>query len=108
MTAASAGMIGTVGYAEGLGCLACISFGCCYGVALREAHASRAEILLLDEPTLHLDDAAVEWLRAWLKERTSRRNVEGFFMCTAPNCRNVRAGFNKRPFDPVIRIPLPE
>ena len=34
-------MIGTVGYAEGLGRLACISFGCCYGVALREAHPSR-------------------------------------------------------------------
>jgi len=39
-------------------------------LALREARASRAEILLLDEPTLHLDDAAVEWLRAWLKEWT--------------------------------------
>ncbi|MFF7203280.1 hypothetical protein [Streptomyces sp. NPDC008141] len=46
--------------------------------------------------------------KAWLKERTSLRNVGGFFMCTAPNCRNVRASFNKRPFDPVIRIPLPD
>jgi len=34
--------------------------------ALREAQASSAEILLLDEPTLHLDEAAVAALRAWL------------------------------------------
>jgi len=34
--------------------------------ALEAAQASRADVLLLDEPTLHLDDAAVEWLRAWL------------------------------------------
>ncbi|MFE9867946.1 hypothetical protein ACFYPZ_35495 [Streptomyces sp. NPDC005506] len=46
--------------------------------------------------------------KSWLKERTSRKNVEGFFMCKAPNCRNVRSGFNKRPFDPVIRVPLPD
>jgi ATPase subunit of ABC transporter with duplicated ATPase domains len=38
-------------------------------LALREAYASCAEILLLDEPTLHLDAAAVDWLRAWLKDR---------------------------------------
>jgi len=37
-------------------------------LALREAQASRADILLLDEPTLHLDESAVEWLRAWLEE----------------------------------------
>jgi ATPase subunit of ABC transporter with duplicated ATPase domains len=35
--------------------------------ALEAAQASRAEILLLDEPTLHLDESAVEWLRGWLK-----------------------------------------
>jgi hypothetical protein len=29
-------------------------------------------------------------------------------MCKAPDCRNVRAGFNKRPFDPLIRVPLPD
>jgi ATPase subunit of ABC transporter with duplicated ATPase domains len=34
--------------------------------ALQEARASGAELLLLDEPTLHLDDAAVDWLRGWL------------------------------------------
>jgi ATPase subunit of ABC transporter with duplicated ATPase domains len=37
--------------------------------ALESARASGAEILLLDEPTLHLDDAAVAWLRAWLPQR---------------------------------------
>jgi ATPase subunit of ABC transporter with duplicated ATPase domains len=36
--------------------------------ALEAARTSRAEILLLDEPTLHLDDRAVAWLRAWLAE----------------------------------------
>ena len=35
-------------------------------LGLEEARASSARILLLDEPTLHLDEAAVEWLRAWL------------------------------------------
>jgi macrolide transport system ATP-binding/permease protein len=34
--------------------------------ALEAARRSNADILLLDEPTLHLDDEAVEWLRAWL------------------------------------------
>ena len=37
-------------------------------LALSAAQASQAKVLLLDEPTLHLDDSAVEWLRAWLKE----------------------------------------
>lgn len=37
-------------------------------LALEAARTSGAEILLLDEPTLHLDDAAVAWLRAWLAE----------------------------------------
>jgi ATPase subunit of ABC transporter with duplicated ATPase domains len=37
-------------------------------LALQEARASRAEILLLDEPTLHLDEPAVEQLRAWLDD----------------------------------------
>ena len=36
--------------------------------ALREAQASAAEILLLDEPSEHLDEAAVAWLRAWLRD----------------------------------------
>ncbi len=36
--------------------------------ALDAARSSHAEILLLDEPTLHLDDKGVAWLRAWLAE----------------------------------------
>ncbi|MDQ0793363.1 hypothetical protein [Streptomyces sp. B1I3] len=46
--------------------------------------------------------------KAWLKDRTGRKAVEEFFMCKAPECRNLRTGFNKRPFDPVIRVPLPD
>jgi ATPase subunit of ABC transporter with duplicated ATPase domains len=37
-------------------------------LALEAARTSRAEILLLDEPTLHLDDRAFAWLRAWVAE----------------------------------------
>lgn len=36
-------------------------------LALERARVSGAEILLLDEPTLHLDEAAVAWLRGWLQ-----------------------------------------
>ncbi|AXE82092.1 hypothetical protein [Streptomyces atratus] len=46
--------------------------------------------------------------KAWLKNRTGRKTVEEFFMCKASGCRNLRTGFNKRPFDPVIRVPLPD
>ncbi|MEK8141968.1 hypothetical protein NKH18_02775 [Streptomyces sp. M10(2022)] len=35
--------------------------------------------------------------KVWLKNLTGRKNVEEFFMCNAPSCRNVRSGFNKRP-----------
>lgn len=38
-------------------------------LALEAARASEADFLLLDEPTLHLDDAAVTWLRGWLGKR---------------------------------------
>jgi ATPase subunit of ABC transporter with duplicated ATPase domains len=36
--------------------------------ALEQARVSGAGLLLLDEPTLHLDDAAVAWLRDWLAQ----------------------------------------
>mgnify|MGYP001556167584 CR=1 FL=1 len=35
---------------------------------LEAAQASGADFLLLDEPTLHLDDAAVAWLETWLSQ----------------------------------------
>lgn len=38
--------------------------------ALQDARDSGAEILLLDEPSLHLDEPAVEQLRAWLRDYT--------------------------------------
>jgi hypothetical protein len=44
--------------------------------------------------------------KSWLKNLIRRKTVEEFFMCTAPGCRNLRTGFNKRPFDPVLRVPL--
>lgn len=46
--------------------------------------------------------------KVWLRAHTGRRAVEEFFMCGAPGCRNLRTGFNKRPFVPVIRVPLPD
>lgn len=46
--------------------------------------------------------------KVWLKNRTGRRSVEEFVMCTAEGCRNLRTGFDKHPFDPVIRVPLPD
>jgi ATPase subunit of ABC transporter with duplicated ATPase domains len=66
-------------------------------LALREACASRAEILLLDEPTLHLDDAAVEWLRAWLMnfpgcvivashDRRILADIRHFFVVSESGC----------------------
>jgi hypothetical protein len=46
--------------------------------------------------------------KVWLKNRTGRKSVEEFVMCMAQGCRNLRTGFDKRPFDPVIRVPLPD
>jgi hypothetical protein len=46
--------------------------------------------------------------KTWLKNRTGRKSVEEFFMCTAPGCRNLRTGFSQHPFDPVIRVPVPD
>ncbi|MGA6154985.1 hypothetical protein ACPEIC_16745 [Stenotrophomonas sp. NPDC087984] len=46
--------------------------------------------------------------KVWVKNSTRRKSVEDVFMCKAPSCRNLRTGFQKRPFDPVLRLPLPE
>ncbi len=43
--------------------------------------------------------------RDWLKKDTGRKNVDNFFVCTAPGCRNLRTGFNQHPFDHVKRLP---
>ncbi|MYQ79808.1 MULTISPECIES: hypothetical protein [unclassified Streptomyces] len=45
--------------------------------------------------------------KSWLRGETGRAKVDEFFMCEAPTCRNVRSGYVKRPFHPVIRIPVP-
>lgn len=45
--------------------------------------------------------------KTWLKGKAGRSKVDEFHMCEAEGCRNVRSGYNKRPFEPVIRIPLP-
>lgn len=66
-------------------------------LALCEAQASRAEILLLDEPTLHLDEAAVDWLRAWLSgwsgcvivashDRRLLADIRHFFVVSESGC----------------------
>jgi ATPase subunit of ABC transporter with duplicated ATPase domains len=65
---------------------------------LTEARASDAEILLLDEPTEDLDDAAVAWLRGWLLEwpgclvvashdRRLLQDFRHFFVASEAGCR---------------------
>lgn len=65
---------------------------------LHEALASNAEILLLDEPTEDLDDAAVDWLRHALKawpgclvvashDRRLLGDFEQFFIASESGCR---------------------
>jgi ATPase subunit of ABC transporter with duplicated ATPase domains len=67
-------------------------------LALAEARSSGAEILLLDEPTDDLDDAAVSWLRSWLKEwhgclvvashdRRLLGDFRHFFLASESGCR---------------------
>lgn len=66
--------------------------------ALAEAHASRAEIVLLDEPSEDLDDAALDWLRAWLRgfagclvvashDRRLLADFRDFFLVSESGCR---------------------
>ena len=67
-------------------------------LALVEARSSGAEILLLDEPTEDLDDAAVSWLRAWLRDwpgclvaashdRRLLGDFRHFFVASESGCR---------------------
>jgi ATPase subunit of ABC transporter with duplicated ATPase domains len=66
--------------------------------SLTEAQRSGAEILLLDEPTEHLDLAAVAWLRAWLgtwpgclvvasHDRRLLADFRHFFVLSEAGCR---------------------
>jgi ATPase subunit of ABC transporter with duplicated ATPase domains len=66
--------------------------------ALLEARASGAEILLLDEPSEDLDEAAVAWLRSWLKkwpscavvashDRRLLADFRHFFVVSESGCR---------------------
>ncbi|WP_438293809.1 hypothetical protein [Streptomyces sp. HUAS TT7] len=43
--------------------------------------------------------------KAWLRHRTGRKNVEDVWVCMRPGCRNLRTGFDKRPFAGHIRLP---
>jgi ATPase subunit of ABC transporter with duplicated ATPase domains len=72
-------------------------------LALVEARSSGAEVLLLDEPTEDLDEAAVSWLRSWLKEwpgclvvashdRRLLADFRHFFVASESGCRSVSGG----------------
>ena len=67
-------------------------------LALAEARESGAEILLLDEPTEDLDQAAVAWLRNWLRDfsgcvvaashdRRLLQDFRHFFVASESGCR---------------------
>jgi hypothetical protein len=43
--------------------------------------------------------------KAWVRAETGMRFVDDVLMCTAPRCRNLRTGSDKRPFDRTIRLP---
>lgn len=67
-------------------------------LALREAHDARADILLLDEPSEHLDEPAVSELRDWLRrftgclivvshDRRMLADFRHFFIVSESGCR---------------------
>ena len=75
-----------------------LSLGQLRRAALRNARDSGAEILLLDEPSEHLDDSAVAWLRAWLSsfrgcllvathDRRLLADFRHFFVVSEAGCR---------------------
>ncbi len=66
--------------------------------ALEKARSSGADILLLDEPSSDLDEAAVAWLRGWLRhwpgclvmashDRRLLQDFEDFFVASESGCR---------------------
>ena len=74
------------------------SFGELRRAALEDARNSGADILLLDEPSEHLDDSAVLWLRAWLNtfrgclivashDRRVLADFRHFFVVSESGCR---------------------
>ncbi|MBV1941716.1 hypothetical protein KUF83_34930 [Streptomyces sp. BV286] len=43
--------------------------------------------------------------RVWLRERTGKKYVEDYWMCTKGDCRNVRYAWVDDPFHPPVRMP---
>jgi energy-coupling factor transporter ATP-binding protein EcfA2 len=79
-------------------CARALSHGELRKLALVEAKSSEAEILLLDEPSEDLDEAAVSWLRGWLKkwpgclvaashDRWLLADFQHFFIASESGCR---------------------
>ncbi|WP_274558464.1 hypothetical protein [Streptomyces spiramyceticus] len=43
--------------------------------------------------------------KTWLKGQIHVRNVDAYIMCVREGCRNLRTGWDKRPFTPPLRVP---
>lgn len=73
---------------------------------LRQAASSEADLLLLDEPTQDLDEAAVDWLRSWLAtwnrgllvathDRRLLGDFQDFFLMAESGCRYFSGTFGQ-------------
>ncbi|MFZ5891636.1 MAG: ATP-binding cassette domain-containing protein [Myxococcota bacterium] len=73
---------------------------------LEQARTSGAEILLLDEPSEHLDEAALRWLREWLlgfhgclllcsHDRRLLADFEHFFVVSEAGCHYFHGSLEK-------------